>query len=84
MAYKGVMVQRRPEFRVHLRLHQCELDAEGRPFGRLPVPPDEPHAPPRRPDRGAEARWTKVAERPFLDFTSGYVQRALPHLPQAG
>ncbi len=26
----------------------------------------------------------QVAERPFLDFTSGYVQRALPHLPKQG
>jgi cation diffusion facilitator CzcD-associated flavoprotein CzcO len=26
----------------------------------------------------------RVAERPFLDFTSGYVQRALPHLPKQG
>ena len=26
----------------------------------------------------------KVAERPFLDFTSGYVQRALPLLPRQG
>ena len=25
-----------------------------------------------------------VEERPFLDFTSGYVQRALPHLPKQG
>jgi cation diffusion facilitator CzcD-associated flavoprotein CzcO len=25
-----------------------------------------------------------VAEIPFLDFTSGYVQRALPHLPRQG
>jgi cation diffusion facilitator CzcD-associated flavoprotein CzcO len=26
----------------------------------------------------------EVAERPFLDFTSGYVQRALPQLPKQG
>jgi hypothetical protein len=26
----------------------------------------------------------QVAERPFLDFTSGYVQRALPQLPKQG
>jgi hypothetical protein len=25
-----------------------------------------------------------VAERPFLDFTSGYVRRALPLLPKQG
>jgi cation diffusion facilitator CzcD-associated flavoprotein CzcO len=29
-------------------------------------------------------RDAQVAERPFLDFTSGYVQRALPHLPKQG
>ena len=29
-------------------------------------------------------RDSRVAERPFLDFTSGYVQRALPLLPKQG
>jgi cation diffusion facilitator CzcD-associated flavoprotein CzcO len=29
-------------------------------------------------------RDASVAERPFLDFTSGYVQRALPELPRQG
>ncbi|GAB4212887.1 MAG: NAD(P)/FAD-dependent oxidoreductase [Sandaracinaceae bacterium] len=34
-------------------------------------------ATPRRPDRS-------VQEEPFLDFTSGYVQRALPRFPKQG
>jgi cation diffusion facilitator CzcD-associated flavoprotein CzcO len=39
----------------------------------------------RRGDRTVvPKRDDKVAERPFLDFTSGYVQRALPHLPKQG
>jgi cation diffusion facilitator CzcD-associated flavoprotein CzcO len=39
----------------------------------------------RRGDRMvAPRRDDSVAERPFLDFTSGYVQRALPHLPKQG
>jgi cation diffusion facilitator CzcD-associated flavoprotein CzcO len=29
-------------------------------------------------------RDARVAQRPFLDFTSGYVQRALAHLPKQG
>ncbi|HZG46170.1 MAG TPA: NAD(P)/FAD-dependent oxidoreductase [Allosphingosinicella sp.] len=38
----------------------------------------------RRETKVVPHRDEQVAERPFLDFTSGYVQRALPHLPKQG
>ena len=44
IAYKGMMLGGVPEPRLHGRLHQRILDAEGRPGGRLRVPAAVAHA----------------------------------------
>ena len=41
--YKGMMLERRPQLRLHARLHQRLLDAEGRPHLRIRLPPAQPH-----------------------------------------
>ena len=49
LAYKGMMLSRRAELRVHDRLHERVVDAEGRPRGRVRVPPARAHGAPRLP-----------------------------------
>ena len=50
IAYKGMMLGGVPEPRLHRRLHQRLLDAEGRPGGRVRVPAARPHAGHREAD----------------------------------
>ena len=40
---QGDDAQRRPQLRLHARLHQRLLDAEGRPHLRIRLPPAQPH-----------------------------------------
>ena len=81
---QGADAQRRPQLRLHDRLHQRVLDAEGRPGRRV-----------RRAGCSATSTSTAtgssspvpdpaVGERPFMDFSSGYVLRALEHAAEAG
>ena len=84
MAYKGMMLTGVPEPRLHDRLHQRLVDAQGRPRRRV-----------RRAgccatcsDRGlgvaVPERDPDVEEAPFLDFGAGYVQRSIDELPKQG
>ena len=74
---------RRAELHPGHRLHERLVDAEGRPGQRLRLPPDQPPRPARLrlgDPRGApEGR-----PEPFLDLSSGYVQRSLATLPKQG
>ena len=53
---QGHDAQRRAEPRVHDRLHERVLDAEGRPRRGVRLPPAGPHGPARLPPRGARRR----------------------------
>ena len=53
MAYKALMLSGVPELRLHDRLHQRLVDAQGRPGRRLRRPPAQPHGRARPPQRGA-------------------------------
>ena len=76
---------RHPEHGVHHRLHQRVMDAEGRPGVRVRLPRVELHGRPTVstpwcPQPSARRR----ASGRSLDFTPGYVLRALDTLPQVG
>jgi monooxygenase len=74
---QGHDVQRRAEPGLDLRLHQRQLDAEGRPDGRVCLQAAQPHGP-HGPDLHAALDEAGEMEiEPWLDFSSGYVQRAL-------
>ena len=81
---QGDDAERLPQLRLHARLHQRLLDAEGRPHLRIHLPPAQPHG--RDGYRIATPTVTdpSVTEEPLLDFNSGYVLRALDHLPKQG
>ena len=49
MAYKGMMLSDVPNLRLHDRLHQRLLDAEGRPHLRIRLPAAQPHGRARLP-----------------------------------
>ena len=86
MAYKGMMLERRAQLRLHPRLHQRLLDAEGRPHLRVRLPPAQPHGRARLPHSACREITEPLAstEEPLLDFNSGYVLRALDQLPKQG
>ena len=85
MAYKGMMLERHPQLRLHARLHQRLLDAQGRPHLRVRLPPAQPHGRARLQALRAGGRpIPSVDEEPILDFNSGYVLRALDQLPKQG
>ena len=79
---QGHDAQRRPELRLHARLHQRLLDAEGRPHLRVRLPAAQPHGRARLPASACRATATRRSPtEPLLDFTSGYVLRSIDKLP---
>ena len=54
LTYKGMMLERLPQLRLHARLHQRLLDAEGRPHLRIHLPPAQLHGRERAPHRHAD------------------------------
>ena len=86
IAYKGMMLGGVPEPRLHGRLHERLLDAEGRPGGRLRVPPAVAHARQRQPSICVPRSPREgLPTYPILDLKSGYVLRSADTLPkQAG
>ena len=83
--YKGMMFSDVPNLALGVRLHQRVVDAEVRPDLRVRLPAAQPHGAstamrqctPRNDD-------PTVTEAPWIDFSSGYVQRALAQVPEAG
>ena len=70
---------------VRLRLHQRVLDAEMRPHLRICLPPAQLHGPARlQAVHAAQCRSRESNELPVLEFSSGYVQRALATMPKQG
>ena len=84
MVYKGMMLSDVPNLALCLRLHQCVVDAEGRPHRRLRLPPAAPHGPARRAIVVPRARPVGRRRSRSSSFTSGYVQRASAILPKQG
>ena len=85
MGYKGMMLSGVPNLALALRLHQRLLDAEVRPDLRVRLPAAQPHGRARLPPVRARATTTpRVTERPFIDFTSGYVLRSIDKFPKQG
>ncbi len=72
------------EHGVHDRLHQRVVDAEGGPGVRVLLPGDQLHGRQRLRHRRARHPGNSVEERPLMDFTPGYVLRALDYLPKQG
>ena len=56
LTYKGMMIERGPQPRLHRRLHQRLLDAEGRTHLRVRLPAPQPHG--RRTGSPRRARWS--------------------------
>ena len=85
LTYKGMMLERRPELRLHARLHQRLLDAEGRPRRRIRLPPAQPHGRQRlRRLRAARSATPASPRSRSLDFNSGYVLRSIDRPAEAG
>ncbi len=73
------------EHGVHHRLHQCVVDAEGRPGVRVRLPRAELHGRQRFRHRGTRSiPATTSSERPLMDFTPGYVLRSLDTSAEVG
>ncbi len=53
---QGHDAERHPQLRLHARLHQRLLDAEGRPHLRVRLPPAQPHGRARLPPRSARGQ----------------------------
>ncbi len=82
---QGDDAQRRPQLRLHARLHQRLLDAQGRPHLRIRLPPAQPHGRARLHAAACrEISDPSITEEPLLDFNSGYVLRSLDKLPKQG
>ena len=81
---QGHDVFRRAEHGLGLRLHQRVLDAEVRPDVRVRLPPAQPHGPARLQAGVAHNAIPTITELPWLDFSSGYVQRAIAKFPKQG
>ena len=75
----------RAESRLGVRLHQRVLDAEMRPDLRICLPAAQLHGPARLSGNACRAMSIPtITEVPWLDFSSGYVQRAVAKMPKQG
>ena len=85
LGYKGMMLSGVPNFAAALGLHERIVDAEMRSHLRVPLPPAPPHG---RGGHCASARRSTATRRcipePFIDFSSGYVLRAIDRFPKQG
>ena len=81
---QGHDAQRRAELRLRDRLHEHLVDAEGRPRLRVRLPAARPHGRARATRARCPSATRRSPERPFLDFSPGYVLRALDQLPKQG
>ena len=81
---QGHDAQRRAEHGVRHRLHQRLVDAQVRPDLRVRLPAAEPHGRARLRQCTPRNRDPSVTELPFIDFSSGYVQRSIDKFPQQG
>jgi cation diffusion facilitator CzcD-associated flavoprotein CzcO len=93
---QGLDVQRRAEYGQYLRLHQCLMDAQGRPDRAVCVPAAQPHAQdrrahlpaPGRPGHGAAAvggfliGLLRAGRRPAAQARLGQALEAQPELPE--
>ena len=78
------MLSRRAELRLHDRLHERLLDAQGRPRRRVRLPPARTHGRDGDTQCRAGRRRPGVERRPLLDFQAGYVQRSIHVFPKGG
>ena len=81
---QGLPAQRRPQLRLHVRLHQLVVDAEGRAGMRTLLPAAGAHGR-SRPDRLLPAT-ARVDGRPgrCWSIAAGYVKRAVDQFPHQG
>ncbi len=81
---QGHDAQRRAEPGARARLHQRLVDAQVRPDLRVRLPPAQPHGRARLRQCTPHNRDPSVAAEPFIDFSSGYVLRAIDQFPKQG
>ena len=82
---QGDDAQRRAEPRVRARLHERVVDAQVRADLRVRLPAAQPHGRARLPRSCTPRnRDPSVTDEPFIDFTSGYVQRSIDQFPKQG
>ena len=84
LAYKGMMFSDVPNLAVGLGLHQRLVDAEGRPDLRVCLPAAQSHGEERPAPVHAAARRSRHGAPPWVDFSSGYIQRAVDKFPKQG
>ena len=85
LSYKGMMLSGVPEHGDRDRLHQRLVDAQVRPHLRVRLPPAQPHGRARlRAVHAASAATRRGRREPIIDFSSGYVQRAIDQFPKQG
>ena len=82
--FQGRHVQRRPEPVRGVRLHQRILDAEMRSDLRLCGAADQLYGPARLRRVHAAPADPSVKPEPLIDFSSGYIQRAIDQFPRQG
>ena len=81
---QGRDVQRRAQFCVVLRLRERIVDAEGRPGLPLRLQVAQPHASPWVVQCTPRNDDPAVAGLPWIDFSSGYLQRSVARFPKQG
>ena len=77
-------VQRHSQSGISFRLYQRVLDAESRAYLRVCLSAFEPHAAARHAQCRPRFDAAEPETEAFVDFSSGYVQRALESLPKQG
>ena len=82
---QGHDAQRRAELRLHHRLHQRVLDAEGGPGERVRLPAAPVHGRSTATTPACRSTTTRPSPpQPLLDFQAGYVLRSIDQFPRAG
>ena len=81
---QGHDVQRRAQPRLGVRLHERVVDAEMRPDLRVRVPAAQLHGRARLSQCTPRRTDPSIIEQPWIDFSSGYVQRSIAAFPKQG